>query len=551
MRTVLSSSSTRATCFVGLTAACMFLLSGLEFAVSAPGIQARPNILIILADDLGYSDLGCYGGEIATPNLDRLAQQGLRFTQFYNTARCWPTRAALMTGYYPQQIRMDPPKGRAPEWTRTLPQLIKPLGYRSYHAGKWHISGVPRTCADGGFDHSYRLEDHDRNFYPRNLIEDDQKLSPIATNSGYYTATAYADRLIRYLKEHAEQHTAKPFFAYLAFTTPHFPLQAPPENIAKYKGKYLVGWDVIRRARHQRQRELGLLNCALSPPEPAIRAPSGKPGVEKDVDPGEVAFAVPWDSLTAEQKEFQATKMAIHAAMVDRLDQEVGRVLDQIKAMGALDNTAVFFLSDNGASAEILIRGDGHDRAAAPGSAGSYLCLGPGWSTASNTPFRRHKIWVHEGGISTPLIVSWPKGLAAHGDFRHETGHVVDFVPTILEIAGVSLDRSSADAPPFPGRSLVPALTQSQAQPSTTPSLQSSRWIFFHHEGNRAFREGDWKIVSSKIDDNQWSLYDLARDRAESNNLAERYPERVALMSARWQKLQEEFLSQAGLNDTK
>ncbi len=499
----------------------------------------KPNILIILADDLGFSDLGCYGGEIVTPNLDRLAQNGIRFTQFYNTARCWPTRAALMTGYYPQQVRMDPPQGRVPQWTRTLPQLLQPLGYHSYHAGKWHIMGVPRTCADGGFEHSYRLEDHDRNFNPRNLLEDDQKLSAVPPGSGYYTATAFADHLIGYLKEHAIRHPGEPFFAYLAFTTPHFPLQAPPDDIARYRNKYVAGWEVIRAGRYRRQRQLGLLDCALSAPEPQIRAPSGKPGVEKDVGPAEVAYALPWASLNDEQKKFQSSKMAIHAAMVDRIDREVGRVLDQLKVMGAFENTIVFFLSDNGASAEILIRGDGNNPTAAPGSAASYLCLGPGWSTMSNTPFRRHKIWVHEGGISTPLIVHWPKGIKAQGELRHELGHVIDFAPTLLELTGAAPTNAVAGAPPFPGRSLVPAFARSGA-------LKNPDYLFFNHEGNRALRMGDWKIVSARIDDNEWCLYNLAKDRAESTNLTSADPGRVRDMSTRWQRLQDQFLRDAG-----
>ncbi|HEY5910134.1 MAG TPA: arylsulfatase [Verrucomicrobiae bacterium] len=508
---------------------------------AAEASASRPNILIILADDLGYSDLGCYGSEIATPNLDRLARSGLRFTQFYNTARCWPTRAALMTGYYPQQVRMDPPQGRCPEWTRTLPQLLEPFGYRSYHAGKWHVMGVPRTCADGGFDHSYRLEDHDRNFNPRNLIEDDQKLPAVPPNSGYYTATAFADHMIGYLKEHAAKHSAGPFFAYLAFTTPHFPLQAPPEDIARYRDKYLAGWEVIRAGRYEQQRELGIVDSPLSLPEPRIRAPSGKPGVERQVGFGEIAYALPWGSLTDEQKRFQATKMSIHAAMVDRIDHEVGRVLGQIRAMGALDNTVIFFLSDNGASAEILIRGDGNDPAAASGSAGSFLCLGPGWSTVSNTPFRRHKIWVHEGGISTPLVVHWPKGITARGELRRQVGHVIDFAPTLLELAGAKSDERPSGAPPFPGRSLVPAFAKSASSSEKAPIC-----LFFHHENNRALRVGDWKIVSASVDGGDWYLYDLSNDRAEGNNLAARYPERVREMSARWQQLEVEFRRDAG-----
>ena len=497
-----------------------------------------PNILIVLADDMGYSDLGCYGSEIATPNIDGLAKNGLRFTRFYNTARCWPTRAALMTGYYPQQIHMDPPQGRAPDWTRTIPQLLKPLGYRSYHSGKWHIAGLPKTCADGGFDHSYRLDDHDRNFNPHLLLEDDQKLPPVPTNSGYYTATAFTDHAIRCLKEHAAKYAGQPFFSYLAFTTPHFPLQAPPKDIARYRDKYLAGWEKVRADRYRRQKELGIVDCDLSKPEPQIRAPSGAPGVETNIGPGEIAYALPWDSLNEEQRRFQATKMAIHAAMVDRIDQEVGRVLAQIKAMGALDNTLVLFLSDNGASAEMLIRGDGNDPSAAPGSAGSFLCLGPGWSTVSNTPFRRHKIWVHEGGISTPLIAQWPKGIATHGQLRQDVGHVIDLLPTLLEVAGVKADGRPAGAPPLPGRSLVPAFSKDGAVQRDC--------VFWHHQGNRALRVGDWKLVSAHDDSDVWHLYNLATDRAESVDLASQQSQRVSEMAARWQQLEDQFRRDAG-----
>ncbi len=526
--------------FAVLLLALIYLLWASSPLYAAPPPAAQPNFLIILADDLGYSDLGCYGSEISTPNLDRLARRGLRFTQFYNTARCWPTRSALMTGYYPQQVRMDPPEGRVPEWTRTIPQLLRPLGYRSYHAGKWHISGVPRTCADGAFDHSYRLEDHDRNFNPKNLLEDDQKLPPIPPNTDYYTATAFTDHLIRYLQEHATHHSSQPFFAYLAFTTPHFPLQAPSKDISHYRDKYLAGWDAIRAKRYRRQQELGLLTCALSLPEPAIRAPSGEPGVEQKVDPREIAYALPWDTLTPDQQRFQATKMAIHAAMVDRIDQEVGRVLRQLRSMKQLDNTLILFLSDNGASAEILLRGDGHNREAAPGSAGSYLCLGPGWSTVSNTPFRRHKIWVHEGGISTPMIAYWPKGIRAGGEMRQQVGHVVDILPTLIELAGSEPADRPAGAPPLPGQSLAAAFTAEPGRGNVNP-----RPVFFHHEGNRALRLGDWKIVSARLDEDRWCLYHISEDRPESMDLASRYPDRVSDMSALWQRMEDEFRSQA------
>ena len=503
---------------------------------------SRPNILVILADDLGFADAGCYGGEIATPNLDRLAANGVRFTQFYNTARCWPTRAALLTGYYAQQIRMDPPQGRLPQWTRLLPHHLKPLGYRSYHSGKWHINGAPLAITHGGFDRSYRLEDHDRNFYPSNTWRDDVRLPPVPKGSNYYTTTAFADFLIECLKDHAAKHSGQPFFGYLAFNVPHFPLQAPPEDIARYRDKYLMGWDVIRRQRHERQLKMGLLKGALSPREPDVVPHWNLKDAElkEQIGPGEVARAVAWSELNDEERCFQATKMAIHAAMVDRMDREIGRVLDQLKAMGALENTLVMFASDNGASGEFLNRGDKHDKTAEPGSGGSYLCLGPGWSTVANTPFRLHKSWVHEGGSATPLIVHWPGGIKARGELRHTPGHVIDFVPTVFEIVGAKPEPkwNGVKAPPLPGRSLVPAFAKDVQV--------SHEFLYFHHDFNRALRVGDWKLVSRRPDTNDYALYNLATDRIEQNNLAAKEPERVREMAAKWAALEQEFRVQAG-----
>jgi arylsulfatase len=498
---------------------------------------AKPNILVILADDLGFSDIGCYGSDIKTPNLDSLAKQGLRFTQFYNTARCWPSRGALLTGYYAQQVRMDPLKGPFPQWTRTLPQWLKPLGYRSYHSGKWHVHGAPKALADGGFDHSYVLNDFNRNFNPHDIAEDDRPLPPVAKDSGYYTTTVFADHAIRCLKEHAEIYSSQPFFSYLAFTVPHFPLQAPAEDIARYRDQYLKGWDQVRDERWRKLRDAGIVNCALAPLEPAFTPRYFVPGVMAKLGPGEVRNAVPWEQLTDEQHRFQATKMAIHAAMIDRMDREIGRVLEQVRAMGAWDNTIILFASDNGTDATVMVRGDGNDRAAAPGSASSFLCLGPGWSSAGNAPFRRHKIWTHEGGISTPLIVHWPKGIQARDELRHDVGHLVDIVPTILEIVGAKV-ALPAGAPPFPGHSLVPAFAKDGSV--------TRDYLFFHHEGNRALRIGDYKLVSAREDRNDWELYDLATDRCEQRNLAASQPERVREMVTRWQELQDGFVRDAG-----
>ena len=519
-------------------AAC--LLFAMLLVASRPAeTAARPNILLILADDMGFSDLGSYGGEIATPNLDSLATNGLRFTQFYNTARCWPTRAALLSGYYPQQIRMDPPRGRLPGWARLLPHHLKPLGYRSYHAGKWHIQGAPRTIADGGFDRSYRLEDHDRNFYPRNHVLDDVRLPPVPKGSNYYTTTAFADFTIQCLRNHAIQFKNQPFFAYLAFTVPHFPLHAPAEDIAPYRDTYLAGWDNIRKQRHERQTEMGLLKTILPDPEPET-VPHwnlGKPELREQISPHEVARAVPWNDLTSDQKKFQAAKMAIHAAMVSRMDREIGRVLDQLQAMGALDDTIILFASDNGASAEFLNRGDRHNPSAEPGSAESYLCLGPGWSTTANTPFRLHKAWVHEGGISTLLIVHWPKGIRPRGEFRRTPSHVIDIVPTVLELTGAKRDLASTSAPKMPGRSLVPAFER---------DVEITReYLFFHHEHNRALRIGDWKLVSKRPATNTYALYNLNDDRTERLDLSASQPDRAASLATRWQQIENEFRATA------
>ncbi len=502
----------------------------------------KPNVLVIVADDMGYSDAGCYGGEIATPNIDKLAADGLRFTQCYSTGRCWPSRTSLLTGYYPQQVRMDPPQGRLPVWTRVIPHYLKPLGYRCYHSGKWHLRGAPKAIADGAFDHSYILHDHDRFFSPKRHELDDEKLAPVEDGSDHYVTTAIAEYAADFLKEHADKHRDKPFYCYLAFTSPHFPLHALQKDIDRYRDRYMEGWDVIRRRRWKWLRDKGLVNCDLPPLDTDV-IPGwnlSKEKLQEMIGPGEADRAVPWSALTEQQKRFQATKMAIHAAMIDRMDRGIGLVLNQIRKMDAFENTLVFFVSDNGASAEQIIRGDMHDRSAAPGSARSYLCLGPGWSSAANSPFRLHKSWVHEGGASSPLIVHWPAGVAARGELRHDPCHFIDIVPTVLDMAGgtdFSPEWNGETAPPLPGTSLAPAFVKNRAV--------RHDFIYFHHMKNRAIRVGDFKLVA-KGDDGPWELYDLKTDRRESNNLAENHTEKVREMSALWQKYEDQFRRQAG-----
>ena len=498
------------------------------FAAAAP-----PNVLVILADDLGYSDLGAYGGEIDTPHLDRLAAGGLRFAQGYNTARCWPSRGALLTGYYPQAIRRDAlPGGKGgnaggrPTWARLLPELLAPAGYVSYHSGKWHVDGDPRQQ---GFVRSLQIEGGQNDYFDPDGITVDGK--PIAGGRDFYVTTAVGDHAAECLRAHAAQHPGKPFFQYVAFTAPHFPLQAPADLVAKYRERYRAGWDAVRQARYERIRRSGLVTAPLAAVERMVGPPSQpKPDTLAKLGAGEVDRPVPWDELSAEQREFQATKMAIHAAMVEAMDRAVGRIIAELEAQQSLDDTLILFASDNGASAEILVRGKGHDPSLAAGGAGTYLCLGPGWSSVANTPFRRHKTWVHEGGIATPWIVHWPKGIATRGAVRTQPVHVIDVVPTVLELAGVSLPREhdGKPVPPLHGQSFARALADAAAPPAHDT-------LWWCHQGNRAIRSGDWKLVAAQGD--PWELYDLATDRTETENRAADQPEKVAALEAEWTRI--------------
>lgn len=507
----------------------------LNLGVAEPSFGSPPNFLIIMADDLGFSDLGCYGSEIETPNLDSLAANGLRFTQFYNTARCWPSRAALLTGYYAQQVGRDQlpnrpggTEGVRPPWAPLLPRYLTPLAYRSYISGKWHIDGEP---SEGGFERSYVLNDHDRYFHPENHSQDGHKLDPIPRDSEYYATTRIASHAIECITRHIEQSPHAPFFQYLAFTAPHFPLQAPEEDVAKYRGRYQQGWDVVREARWKKLQKAGIITCKLSEAEPTIGPPYDSPKDIETLGLREVNRELAWNRLTPEQREFQASKMEIHAAMIDRMDQEIGRVLQHLRDLNLFDDTLILFLSDNGTTAEIMIRGDKNDLQATPGSAESFLCLGPGWSKVGNTPFRRHKTWVHEGGISTPFIVSWPKGIASRGELRHQPTHVIDIAPTLLGLAGGAWPAmfEGTKVPPSAGIDIASTFN------SDVPLSRESLWWL--HEGNRALRQGDWKLVAAK--GKPWELYNLADDRSETADLAKEHPLRLKDMVAAWEALSE------------
>lgn len=515
----------------------IFIL-GICYSLICYSESKKPNFLVIVADDLGYSDLGCYGSEISTPNLDRLASDGLRYTDFYNTARCWTSRSSLMCGYYATQINSETNKNSGyPSWIRSIPQMLKGLGYRSYHSGKWHILPFNRAVADAGFDRSYKLEDHSFLFTPKKHFLNDIKLPAVQSGDKYeYTTKGTVDYLIKFLEEHKEKYSNQPFFAYLAFIVPHFPLQAPQEDIAKYRGKYNDGWDVLRKERLEKMKGLGFPeNWSLSKTERRIVAPSGK--IEKNkkiLGDGEIYTAREWNTLSDAEKSFQAKKMEIHAGMISRMDKDIGRVFETLKEMGELDNTVIMFFSDNGASAEILVRGGGHDSGAKFGSQESFLCLGPGWANMCNTPFRRYKIWTHEGGISTPFIVHWGDKIKDKGKLKRDPLHLIDIMPTLISLAGGEVpDKVSEKAPHLEGKDF--------SETFNSDKRLDREYIFFYHEKNRGLRMGDWKIVSSKNDDNVWEMYNLGDDRMEQNDLSKKYPEKFKEMVLKWESLNSKY----------
>lgn len=532
-----------------LTPFCAFFL---PVAVHSQEVPQKPNIVIIMADDMGYSDLGCYGSEINTPNIDNLAFNGIRYTHFYNAGRCWPTRASLLSGYYPNAIGMDPlpAKRISPTWVKTLPQYLNDAGYETYHVGKWHYFNKPRPTTDGGFSHSCLLDHFDNYFYNYELELNGQGTGKHTKEKQKYISTALTDHAISFLEEHREKDPEKPFFLYLAFNTPHFPLKAPASDIETYKNRYTKGWDQLKKERWRKMKKMGIVNSRPASREPGVN--QTYPHLMTDsvlidsLGENEVLYPVSWKSLTKEEKQFQSVKMAIHAAMVDRIDQESGRVIDQLKKMNVFDNTIVFFLSDNGASAEIMIRGNGHDRLAEPGSEASYLCLGPGWAGASNTPFRLYKSWTHEGGIATPLIVHWPEGIKDKGTIRTGQGHVIDFIPTFLELTGIHQAETwnGSTVPVLPGKSLLPAIFGNNSV--------NHEFLYFHHGGlfkndpdNCALRMGQWKIVTSKTVGKYWELYDLRKDRGEQKDLSGEKPEILSKMVQKWTELDELYRKQS------
>jgi arylsulfatase len=504
------------------------LVSLVSFAILASTAVAvaalpRPNILLIVADDMGFSDLGCYGSEIATPNLDQLAAGGLRFRQFYNAGRCCPTRAALLTGLYPHQAGVGHmlENWRPPAYTSglndhcvTIAQLLRAAGYRTYHVGKWHVGGVgPKQSERNhplarGFDRAYGCGGGGNYFTLEPLYLDRLPQKP---GDDFYATDAFSDHAVQFLHEHGKEHAGQPFFMHLCYTAPHFPLQAKPADIARYRGRYRQGWDALRQARYQRQKNLQIIppHCQLSPRDPVARA---------------------WSDVPAEEQDQWDLRMAVYAAMCDCLDQGVGRVLRAVQTIGARENTLVMFLSDNGASAEALDSwpnpARGHKPGSVIGSRDSHRCLEVGWANAANAPLREFKMWVHEGGIATPLIVAWPAVIKTGGALCDDVGHVIDLMPTLLDVAGAKYPTSfeGRELTPLEGRSLLPVLQGKPLGPRT---------LAWEHEGNRALRSGDWKLVARF--GGPWELYDLRQDRSELDDLAAKRPDVLQELARSWQ----------------
>lgn len=503
-------------------------------SMSGAASSAKPNILVILADDMGFSDIGCYGGEIRTPNIDALAKSGVRFTQFYNTARCCPTRASLLTGLYPHQTgvghMVDNPKpfpgytGDLSQNCVTIAEVLKSSGYRTMMSGKWHVTPVTQSKHNWplqrGFDQYYGIIHGAANFFnPVTLTRDNAREE--AAGSEYYFTDAITDNAASYIETAA---TAKePFFLYTSYTAPHWPLHARQEDIDRYRGRYKAGWDDLRETRRRRMIELGIIDrrLPLTPRDRRIRAWSG-----------------------TEDKEWQQRRMEVYAAMVDRMDQGIGRIVTALRRTGQEQNTLILFLADNGGCAEEILptwnglhiptnTRDGRPvrvgnvASIMPGAEDTYQSYGIPWANASNTPFRLYKHWVHEGGISTPLIASWP-GRTRAGAISHEPGHLVDIMSTCIDVAGASYprERNSRPVVPMEGTSLRPVLTGGR--------ISRRGGLYWEHEGNRAVRQGRWKLVSRFPD--RWELFDIEADRTELNNLADRHPDRVQKMTAQYQE---------------
>ncbi len=504
---------------INLLAFGCLVSSGLVSSAIAAETQ-RPNVIVILVDDMGFSDVGCYGGEIPTPNIDALANGGLRFTRFYNTGRCSPSRASLLTGLYSHQTgigllvadqRLPGYRGQLNRQCATIPEVLGAAGYFTAMSGKWHLGhhnglepgpwmrGFDRSlnAASGGF--YYPSEPKSELFLNGEAIGDDDSRLP----ENWYTTDLWTTYGLKFIDEALDER--KPFFLYLAHNAPHFPLQATAEEIAQFRGKYGMGWDKLRKQRYAKQMELGIIDENW----PLSRRPSDVPA---------------WDSLSAEEQDKSDHMMAVYAAVVAHLDRSIGDLVSGLNKRHVLDNTLILFMSDNGGSGEPnakgMFIGD-------PTKANSHWLCGAGWAYAQCTPFYRYKRYCHEGGIATPLIAHWPQGISSKGELRKQPGHLIDLMPTLVELSGADYPETlnGTSVLPMEGKSLVPAFNDQPIERGN---------VFWEHMGNAAIRDGDMKLVREKRS-GDWELYDMSKDGTEQNDLAVRHPERVQSLSKQWQ----------------
>ncbi|MGB1128621.1 MAG: arylsulfatase [Haloferula sp.] len=532
-------------------------LVGLWLPVAVHAEAPRPNIVVIMSDDMGYSDLGCYGGEISTPTLDRLAEGGLRYTQFYNTGRCCPTRASLLTGLYAHQagIGQMTGDGGQPGYTgdlgrdaMTMAELLKTAGYSTYMSGKWHVTKQLKPDGDKsnwplqrGFDRFYgTIIGAGSLFDPWTLTRGEKAITPDNDEEyqpeQYYYTDAISDYAARYVKEHADKAAEKPFFLYVSYTAAHWPMHALDRDIAKYKGKYDAGYEVIRKARYEKMKKLGVIeNWPLSP-APQL-----------------------WKDFPEEQKAWELRCMEVYAAMVDSMDQGIGRIVKSLEETGQLENTLILFLQDNGGCSENRGRSPRKDAVTGvkpmgkdelqtemvpirsraghpvltgpgvmPGPSETYIAYGRNWANVSNTPLREYKSRVHEGGISTPLIAHWPKGISARNELRHRPGHLMDIMATCVDLSGADYPKE------FEGRKIQP-LEGLSLGPSFSKDETPDRALMFEHYGKAAIRKGKWKLVRLGYR-KPWELYDIEKDRSELNDLSKEKPELAKELADLWEK---------------
>lgn len=519
--------------------------------------KEKPNILVILTDDMGYSDISCFGSEIPTPNIDRLAYNGLRFTHFYNTGRCSPTRASLLTGLYPHQAGMGhlstenhPLPGYAGDLSKnavTMAEVFKNAGYSTFMTGKWHLAkdndykgDISNWPLQRGFDRFFGTLNGSGSFFdPGTLTSGNTNIPPY---KDFYYTTAISDTTVKFIKESPKN---KPFFGYIAYTAAHWPLHAPDKEVKKYKGFFDKGWDVLREQRFKKLKELGIIDNSFVLTERGVSIPAWK---------------------DEPMKEWQLRRMEVYAAMIDVMDQGIGKIISALESKGVLDNTLIFYMHDNGGCAEPvgtekmevpltaeqkISKPSAYDKpnidkkqlytregqfirmgkGVMPGPADTWTAYNEEWANVSNTPFRLYKQWVHEGGIASPLVIHWPKGIKAKGQLRDHPSHLIDIMATCLDITGIPYPTKykANEIQSFEGKSLSPAFKNKPIERD---------YLFWEHGANRAIRIGDWKLVAqtafnksfTEADEDKWELYNLKEDPTELINLRDKFPEKALAM---------------------